>query len=134
MLGWPGVLLEWPLYYYKQAKVLTQTCRGFGYEPTEPAEQRRMLAILSIGHLPVRTVRNRAIAKLRAEEFSTTDLASSFLWALPRSAMSVALPALVRPRLLRFATRMAVNSTGRARLTESILQTAQQVYSDEMEA
>jgi hypothetical protein len=132
MLGWPGVVLGWPLFYYQQAKVLTQTCRGFGYDPSEPTEQRRMLAILAIGHFPGTKVRKRAIAKLLAKELSTTDLASCFLWALPRSAVSIALPALVRPRLLRLATRMAVNSTSRARLTESILQTAQQVYSAEM--
>jgi hypothetical protein len=128
MWGLPGMALELPIFYLKLFKALVETCEGFGLDPRVPEERTYILHLLAIGHLPSVGTRLNAVRKLNQGIPPSKNRA--FLWSLPRRVLTAALPVALTPRWMKFAARMALNSTSQSRLVEATLNAAQIAYSE----
>ena len=128
MFGLPGMAIELPVFYLKLFKALVETCEGFGLDPRIPEERTYILNLLAIGHLPTIGARLNAVRKLNQGIPPSRNQA--LLWSLPRRVLTVALPVALTPRWMKFATRMALNSTSQSRLVEATLNAAQIAYSE----
>ena len=128
MFGLPGMVVELPFFYLKIFKALTETCEGFGLDPRLPEEQTYILNLLAIGHLPTVGARLNAVRRLNQGIPPARNRA--LMWSLPRRILTAALPTVLAPRWLRFASRMALNSSSQSRLVEATLQAAQIAYSE----
>lgn len=128
MFGLPGMAIELPVFYLKLFKALVETCEGFGLDPRVPEERTYILNLLAIGHLPTVGARLQAVRKLNQGIPPSKNQA--LLWSLPRRVLTVAIPVALTPRWMKFAARMALNSTSQSRLVEATLNAAQIAYSE----
>lgn len=133
LFGLPGLVAETPFFYIRAWKFIRQASRRFGRDPSNPEEQKFLRRLILIGHLPTYSARRQAVQALLEGRRDLGLSVGAMASVVPRTATSFILPALVgHSKAFRLATRMAVSSTGRARLMEAILEAADMAFQGEM--
>lgn len=130
-LGLPGQLLDLPLFYIQAFKNIAEVALLFGFDPRDPEEQRFMLGILRIGHLPGARRRRDAVEVLLGRSTQKErELLTGLLCALTPRSFITALPRLLpsRIRLLFPIVGGVLNAQNNGRRMEAIVKTASVAY------
>lgn len=131
LFGWVGQVADLPLFYIQVFKNVAEVALLYGYDPREKQEQRYILGVVEIGHIPISTYRHKEVERLlkraRTRErdlvlTTAVGLGGRFLTQMTRKIL---------PRRLRLAAPIlgaVLNGEHSARLTENIVKTAQLFY------
>lgn len=131
VFGIPGQLVDVPIFYIQAFKNIGEAALLFGFDPREPDEQRYMLGVLRIAHLPGARRRKDALKVLlhRERQRERDLLASAALAAGSRVSLQGMKRLLTGGlRVLNPLVGGILNAQNNARLMETIVKTAHMAY------